>query len=92
MGLLLLTSIISLLLVACGFHLTVKSSSLNIMRAATGQDDESESIIEDAFGGALSPLPTASSKVNWGDQAPKHIKHGDILLKAVLRKTISMIT
>ena len=76
MKLLLWTFIVSFLFEALGFHLPQRFSSAYAMRASTGDDDEGESVIEDAFGGALSPLPTTSSKVNWGDQAPKNIKHG----------------
>ena len=76
MKLLLWSFIASFIIESLGYHLQQRFSSAYAMRASTGDDDEGESVIEDAFGGALSPLPTTSSKVNWGDQAPKNIKHG----------------
>ena len=41
-----------------------------------GSEDNGPEEAEDAFGAAIGPLPTVSSKVNFGDQTPKNIKHG----------------
>lgn len=48
------------------------------------EDNNGSEEAEDAFGAAIGPLPTVSSKINFGDQTPKNIKHGTFSLHDIL--------
>lgn len=54
-----------------------KMSSLILNNNEPDDDNNKLEEVEDAFGAAIGPLPTVSSKINFGDQTPKNIKHGN---------------